>query len=251
MRPIAFIVAYDGTNWCGSQRQTNGRSVQGELEAAIQQVTGTFSPVTLAGRTDAGVHATGQCGRFETASRVPDERFSLALNAKLDNSIRVRRSWGCAPEFHPRFSATERTYRYTIWNAPVGHPMLARVAGWVREPLDVERMNAATTVFVGEHDFAAWQSAGSPNGPTVRRLTKLKIGRTRAFGEDLVEIEIAANAFLYQMVRNIVGALLEVGRGTLETEDLQRLMAGRDRTQCPPPAPPQGLCLESISYGNY
>jgi len=251
MRPIAFLVAYDGTNWCGSQRQKNGRSVQGELEAAIQKITGTFSPVTLAGRTDAGVHATGQCGRFETASCVPDERFSLALNTKLDNSIRVTRSWGCAPEFHPRFSAVERTYRYTILHAPVANPLLARITGWVREPLDVERMTQASAVFIGEHDFVAWQSAGSPNGPTVRNLTKLKIGRTRALGTDLVEIEIAANAFLYQMVRNIVGALIEVGRGTLETEDLQLLMEGRDRTKCPAPAPPQGLCLESISYGNY
>jgi tRNA pseudouridine38-40 synthase len=111
-------------------------------------------------------------------------------------------------------------------------------------------MREASAVFVGEHDFAAWQSAGSPNGTTVRRLTKLDVARSSGFGSSTVEIEIEANAFLYQMVRNIVGALIEVGRGKLETEDLQNLMVMRDRTKCPPPAPPQGLRLETISYGN-
>ena len=250
MRPIAFLVAYDGTDWCGSQRQTNGRSVQGELERAIEKVTGEFSPVTLAGRTDAGVHATGQCGRFETASAIPAEKFSLALNSQLERSIRVWKSWECEAEFHPRFSATSRVYRYSLIDSEIPNPLLLRVAGHIRDSLDVERMQNASAVFVGEHDFAAWQSAGSPNGSTVRRLTKLSVWRGASFGSKTIEIEIAANAFLYQMVRNIVGALVEVGRGKLETEDLQNLMAMRDRTKCPAPAPPQGLRLETILYGN-
>jgi tRNA pseudouridine38-40 synthase len=248
VRYIAFLVAYDGTDWVGSQRQKNGRSVQGELERAIEKVTGVFAPVTLAGRTDAGVHAAGQCGKFTTNSRIPAEKMLLALNTHLDRSIRVWRSWETDERFHPRFTARSRAYRYSIDNAPIANPLTRRITGHIREALDVEAMQLAAGVFIGEHDFAAWQSAGSPNGPTVREVTKIEIGRIRAFGSELIEIEIEANAFLYQMVRNIVGALIEVGRGKLAACDLQRLMDGRDRTLCPPPAPPQGLCLEKVNY---
>jgi tRNA pseudouridine38-40 synthase len=247
-RFIAFLVAYDGTDWCGSQRQKNGRTIQGELERAIEKVTGVFAPVTLAGRTDAGVHATGQCGKFNSNTRIPVAKMALALNANLDNTIRVGQVWEAEERFHPRFSATGRAYRYTIDNASVLNPLTRRIAGHVREPLDVEAMRSACGVFIGEHDFEAWQSAGSPNGPTIRRVTRLEIGRACAFGSELIEIEIEANAFLYQMVRNIVGALIAVGRGKLAACDLQRLMDGRDRTLCPPPAPPQGLCLEKVNY---
>ncbi|MBV9865945.1 MAG: tRNA pseudouridine(38-40) synthase TruA [Abitibacteriaceae bacterium] len=249
MRYIAFIVAYDGTDFCGSQRQSNGPSVQGELERALSVVLKHPAPVVLAGRTDSGVHATGQCGRFETENQIPAERVPLALNQVLDRAVRVLSAREVDGSFHPRFSAQSRRYRYLIDNAPIANPLLRQMAGHVRDALDVAAMQEATGAFIGQHDFAAWQSAGSPTSSTVRTVKKLEVRcRDDILGSSLVEVEIEADAFLYQMVRNIVGALLEVGQGKLKSENIQRLMAGRDRTKCPPPAPPQGLCLVEVKY---
>lgn len=250
MRFISFIVAYDGTEFAGSQRQDNARTVQGELERALEVVLKHPSSVQLAGRTDAGVHATGQVGRFKTENRIPAERVPLALNRVMDRAVRVLSAREVEERFHARFSATSRCYRYTIQNAPMLNPLLARIAGHIGQTLDVEAMRQAAPVFIGSQDFAAWQSAGSPNGPTIRDLMRLEVRHEAAFGTPLVQIEIEANAFLYQMVRNIVGALIEAGQGKLNAEDLRRLTLGRDRTKCPAPAPPQGLCLTEVKYAN-
>lgn len=248
-RYIAFTVAYDGTSFCGSQRQNNGPSVQGELERALEVVLKHPAPVVLAGRTDSGVHAVGQCGRFATTNRIPAVRVPLGLNAVLDKAVRVLAAREVDESFHPRYSARSRMYRYTIENAPIANPLLRHIAGLVREPLDVEAMQRVAQAFIGEHDFVAWQSAGSPSPNTVRNMQRLEVRhRDNGFGSSLIEIELEANAFLYQMARNIVGALIQVGQGKLNNEDIQRLMAGRDRTQCPPPAPPQGLCLVQVTY---
>lgn len=248
-RYIAFIVAYDGSEFCGMQRQTNGRSVQGELERALEEVLKHRAPIVMAGRTDAGVHATGQVCRFETTNRIPAERVSLALNRVLDRAVKVLCAWDVDEQFHPRYSARARVYRYTIENAPIANPLLRNLAGQVREKLDVKAMNAAAKVFYGLHDCAAWQSAGSPARSTIKTITKLEVrGRRDVMRSNLIEIEIEADAFLYQMVRNIVGALIAVGRGDLTGEEIRRLTEGRDRTKCPPPAPPQGLCLVQVKY---
>jgi tRNA pseudouridine38-40 synthase len=248
-RYIAFIVAYDGTRFCGFQRQTNGPSIQGELERVLQLVMKEPVSLVMAGRTDAGVHARGQCCRFTTTNAVPVERVPAALNRLLDKAVRVLSAREVDADFHPRYSAKSRVYRYLIDNAPMANPLTRHVAGHLRDELNVTAMQEAAHVFIGEHDFAAWQSAGSPSGSTVRMMKKLSVRRRHdVLGSDLIEIEIEANAFLYQMVRNIVGALIEVGRGRLTAEDIQRLTAGRDRTVCPPPAPPQGLCLVKVKY---
>jgi len=248
-RFIACIVAYDGTDFCGSQRQQNGRSVQGELERALLEVLKHPVTVILAGRTDAGVHALGQCCRFETTNRIPAERVPLALNRVLDRAVRVSAGREVDERFHPRFSATSRIYRYWIENAGVSNPMLRRIAATIRDRLDVNAMRDVSQAVVGKHDFAAWQSAGSPTPTTVRTIKRIEIRRRRnAFGSSLIEVEIEADAFLYQMVRNIVGALIEAGKKELTFEDMRRLTEGRDRTKCPPPAPPQGLCLTQVNY---
>jgi tRNA pseudouridine38-40 synthase len=249
VRHIAFIVSYDGTSFCGFQRQTNGRSVQGELERVLQLVMKEPVSLVMAGRTDAGVHATGQCCRFMTTNTMPAERVPLALNRLLDRSVRVLSAREVEAAFHPRYSARSRVYRYTIDNAPIANPLTRHVAGHLRDELNVAAMREAAQAFIGEHDFAAWQSAGSPSGSTRRIMKKLEVRHRRdVLGSELIEIEIEANAFLYQMVRNIVGALIEVGRGRLTAADIQRLTEGRDRTVCPPPAPPQGLCLVKVKY---
>lgn len=253
IRKIAFIVAYDGSDWSGSQRQNNSPSVQGELERALGVVLKQETTVVLAGRTDAGVHATGQVGMFATGNRIPAERVAMALNRVLEPSVRVRESRELTGEeiaqrWHPRFSATSRTYRYWIDNAQFANPLLRNLVGHVRSTLDVERMRAAAKPFIGEQDFAAWQSAGSNLRGTVREVKRLEVRQTEAFGSVLIEVEIEANAFLYGMARNIVGALIEAGRGDIGPEQIERLTLGLDRKLCPPPAPPQGLCLTQVKY---
>jgi tRNA pseudouridine38-40 synthase len=252
-RRVAFIVSYDGSEWSGSQRQNNSPSVQGELERALGIVLKHEITVVLAGRTDAGVHATGQVGMFATANRIPAERVAMALNRVLEPSVRVRESRDLTDEelaqrWHPRFSATSRTYRYWIDNAPCANPLLRKVAGHVRSQLDLELMRAATKPFIGERDFAAWQSAGSNLRGTVREVKRVEVRETQALGSSLIEVEIEANAFLYGMARNIVGALVEAGRGDIGPEEIERMTLGLDRKQCPPPAPPQGLCLTQVKY---
>jgi tRNA pseudouridine38-40 synthase len=249
-RNVAFIVAYDGTNFSGSQRQTNARSVQGDLENAVREVFGESVNVALSGRTDAGVHATGQVGRFALSHSIPIERVHLALNCKLERDVRLVNTWEADESWHPRFSAKSRVYRYTIFNAPIVNPLLRCFTGHVRDVLNVEAMRELSTRFVGEHDFASWQSAGSPSGGgTVRNIIQLEVAPgVGAFGLETIEVEIEANGFLYQMVRNIVGALIEAGKMELSTGEIDALFAGRDRTKCPPPAPPQGLCLVEVKY---
>ena len=249
LRYILFVVAYDGSEFSGSQLQKNALSVQGELERAAEVVLGHPARVVLAGRTDAGVHATGQVGRFTTSNSIPAERVSLALNRVLNKSVRVQSAREVGERFHPRFSAKSRTYRYWIENSAIANPLTRRIAGRVRDELNLEAMKTAAPAFLGAQDFAAWQSAGSPMGGTVRDVKKLAVRRrNNAFGSSLIEVEIEANAFLYQMVRNIVGALIKVGQGELSRADIERLTQGRDRTKCPPPAPPQGLCLTKVRF---
>jgi len=249
MRYIACIVAYDGTEYAGFQRQKNGRSVQGELERALEVVLKHPAPIVMAGRTDRGVHATGQCCRFATTNRIPVDRVHLALNRVLDQAVRVLSAREVDESFHPRFSARSRVYRYTIDNGAIINPLTRRVAGHVLHKLDVTAMREAIPVFLGRHDFKAWQSAGSPAGSTLRTVKKLTVQRRRSqFGSALIEVEIEADAFLYQMVRNIVGALIKVGEGRLTAGGVRRLMEGLDRTQCPEPAPPQGLSLVQVKY---
>jgi tRNA pseudouridine38-40 synthase len=247
-RFIALTLAYDGTHFCGSQRQANGPSVQGELERALEVVLKVPATVSLAGRTDAGVHALGQVGRFATENQMPAEKFVLALNRVLEKSVRIFESREVDESFHPRFSAKSRVYRYWINNAAVANPSLRMATGHIVKPLAADAMRRATSEFLGSQDFAAWQSAGSPNGPTIREVMSLEVREVTALGTELLEIEIEANAFLYQMVRNIVGALIKVGQGDLTAEDIRHLTADRDRTKCPPPAPPQGLCLVEVKY---
>jgi tRNA pseudouridine38-40 synthase len=248
-RFIACTCAYDGSKWCGSQKQANGPSVQGEVERALESVLKHRAPIILAGRTDAGVHATGQCFRFETDNKIPVERVPRALNSTLDKSVRVLRAWEVDENFHPRFSARSRTYRYRIECAEVRNVLLRGIAAHERSTLNIGAMQDAARVLIGTHDFAAWQSSGSPTKTTVRTVKRLEIcERENVFDSRIIEVEIEADAFLYQMVRNIVGALIKAGQGVLLPVDIERLTLGEDRRKCPPPAPPQGLCLVDVKY---
>jgi len=248
-RYIACRVAYEGGSFHGSQLQQNAPSVQGALENAIEKICCHPARIILAGRTDAGVHALGQCFRFATESTLPVERVPLALNANLDKSVRVWEAREVDEAFHPRYSALSRTYRYWIENASPGNVLLAHLAASCRESLDLRLMQEAAQRFIGRHDFVAFQSAGSPAPTTVRCVRRLQLRRLYdVLGSSLIEIEIEADAFLYRMVRNIVGMLMAVGKGDLKSPDVTALMESKDRQLCPPPAPPQGLCLVDVKY---
>ena len=249
MRRIAFLVAYNGAAFCGSQRQSNGKSVQGELERAVEKILKRPHTVALAGRTDAGVHATGQVGMIETDNEsLPAEKLPLALNSVLCPEVRVRDGRLVGERFHPRFSARSRVYRYRFQLDLTSSPLIQHQAALLRIEPNIELMRRGAETFIGKQDFAAWASAGSPTPTTVRTVKRLEIKKNEAFGAEILEIEIEADAFLYQMVRNIVGALIFAGHGKLNCDDLRWLTEGLDRTKCPPPAPPQGLCLEEVKY---
>lgn len=236
-------VAYDGTEFHGFQIQDGQRTVQGDLEDALVTVTQRHVRVIGSGRTDTGVHARGQVIAFRSAWRHSVTDLGRALNAVLSFDIAVRSiqvaKWG----FHPRFDARSRWYRYTIDNQEVRNPLSRRTAVWVSKPLDVARMRAATDLLVGEHDFATF---GSPpqGSSTVRRVLRANWSRQ----ERMLCLDIEANAFLYRMVRSIVGTLLQVGLGDLDVAQFKARFAAAERGQAGPTAPASGLCLMAVYY---
>nr|AKQ04543.1 tRNA pseudouridine synthase A, tRNA pseudouridine38-40 synthase [uncultured Chloroflexi bacterium Rifle_16ft_4_minimus_6153] len=241
------VVEYDGTEFLGFQRQAEGlsRTVQGEIEAALGRIGWTGKAVLGAGRTDSGVHASGQVIAFDFEWRHGSEALLRALNANLPPDAAIKALDECAADFHPRYAAKGRRYRYTLYNAPVRSPLAARYAWHVWPPaLNVEAMQAASQRLVGRHDFAAFGAdpdGGESTTRTVRRAEWAAQGEALRF-------EIQADAFLYRMVRSLVGALKKVGAGDLAVADFVAILQSRDRAQCPPIAPPQGLCLVEVIY---
>lgn len=238
------VIEYDGTDYLGFQLQAEGRTIQSEVERALAEVTRRETRVTGAGRTDAGVHAAGQVISF-----VPQWKHSLtelqrAMNALLPGDIAVHQMAWVADDFHPRFSAVSREYRYTILNQPHRSPLARRFAYHYPRPLDVEAMARAAKCLVGSHDFASF--GRPPQGEsTVRQVYQAECTRQDQF----IYFDIVANAFLYRMVRNIVGTLLLVGTGELLTEGFEEILrAGDSRRRAGPTAPAHGLCLIRVNY---
>ena len=240
---VRATVAYDGTDYRGFQRQANAPTVQAALEAALAQVTqGTIS-VLAAGRTDAGVHAAGQVIAFDTAWRHGPSDLQRALNAVLPADIAVLEVAEAASDFHPRYDARSRRYRYTLYNARVRWPLARRYSLHVTAPLNVALMQEAAQALVGEHDFATFGS------PPQGRVTVRRVVTAEWCGEPpWLAFDIEANAFLYRMVRSIVGTLLRVGRGEMGVEDFAAVLAAGDRSLAGPTAPPHGLCMMGVKY---
>jgi tRNA pseudouridine38-40 synthase len=289
-RNVKLTVEYDGTNYLGWQRQPQGMTVQQALEGGIEQVVGHHVRLYGSGRTDAGVHALGQVANFRTSSGIPAERFHLAINRVIPDDIVVLRAEDVALDFHARYSAKRKTYRYSIVCRPVRLAVGARYVHWLRRPLDVERMRAAAAQFLGEHDFAAfakkrgvaiadWRSqiadcnseitnlqseipwGKRPAGAgrwTVRTVSRCDV---EVAGER-IDCYVASNGFLYNMVRAMVGTLIEVGQGKRPAEQIRELLAsGAHCRQWAPDcrqwaprrlvgrtAPAKGLCLMSVEY---
>jgi tRNA pseudouridine38-40 synthase len=250
MRNIRLVLAYDGTDFHGWQRQPAAPTVQGCLEDAIQKLTGASSPVCGSGRTDAGVHALHQVASFQTSSSIPCPNLVTALNDLLPPSVRVNAAEEADPAFHARYAVRSKTYRYRILQTPVGSPFLGRFVYHHPYPLDRERMAQAARLLEGEHDFTSFAARDGQIDEDTKSMVRF-IFRSRLLWRPrtrLLVYEVTGNGFLHHMVRNIVGTLLEVGRGKLAPPDLLRLLAARDRTLAGPTAPAQGLCLVKVEY---
>jgi tRNA pseudouridine38-40 synthase len=248
MRNIALRIAYDGTDFVGSQWQNNGRSVQGELEGAWEQLTQERRRINLAGRTDAGVHANGLVASVRTDTRHDLTTIQRGLNAIAPDDIAVLDAWEVSYDFHARHSAIRREYRYLIDNGPVGSPLLRKQAVHVPRPLDTVAMGQALETLLGTHDFAAFAGAGQVEGSTVRTCYTVGCTNVNLWEQPLISIDLAANAFLRHMVRNIVGTLLLVGEHKLDRAGFAKLLAGRDRRSAGRTAPAHGLYLMSVRY---
>lgn len=244
-RRYRFDIGYDGTEFSGWQVQPHHRSIQGEIEAALERLTGTRPRVHSSGRTDAGVHARAQVAHADLPGRRDPLKLRLGLNACLPPAIRILAVRPVSADFHARYSATGKEYRYFIYNGPVLPPHRARYATLERRPLDLAAMRAAARQLVGRHDFAAFSA--NPNREidgTVRRLRGLAVlQRGREF-----TIVARGDGFLYRMVRSLAGFLLRVGRGEVPPADAAAILASTVRTARVPTAPPQGLFLWRVTY---
>lgn len=248
MSNIALRLAYDGTDFVGSQWQQSGRSVQGEIEGAWAGFAQEQRRFVFAGRTDAGVHAQGQVANVRTETRHDVATIQRGMNALLPQDIVVVAAWEVDYEFHARYDAVRREYRYLIGNEPVLLPMLRNYVLHVAQPLDLEAMQAALAFLPGRHDFAAFTSMSPAQGSTVRNCYHASCGMVELFGQPVIGIDLAANAFLQHMVRTIIGTLLLVGRGRMRPAQFGQVLTGRDRRQAGPTAAPHGLILMSVEY---
>ena len=234
---IALGIEYDGTDFFGWQRLRDGNSIQAVVESALSFVADESIEVVCAGRTDAGVHAYCQVAHFDTRADRSERGWTLGANSRLPSSIAVRWAKPVADDFHARFGARGRRYRYRILNRAIRPALHARYVTWERRPLDAALMHQAAQALIGEHDFSAFRTVACQARTPTRCVREISVARD---GEDIV-IDIQANAFLHHMVRNIVGSLLPVGRGDEPALWISQLLAGRDRAVAGPTAPSSGL----------
>jgi tRNA pseudouridine38-40 synthase len=244
MERYQIIIAYDGTAFAGSQRQANARTVQSELEAALHRLGWQGNSVLMAGRTDSGVHASGQCVAFDLDWHHPTDELLKALNANLPadmaaNSIRVVKE-----TFHPRFDATSRRYCYRLFCQPVRDPLRERYAWRVWPPVDVDSLHNAASLLLGRHDFAAYGTAPRPGGSTTRTVTK---SEWRETGDEW-HYEVQAEAFLYRMVRKLVHTQVLIAQGKLTAQVISDAFEGRPRVLPGGIAPAHGLTLVEVTY---
>ena len=241
---VALGLEYDGTDFVGWQEQRNGRSVQDTLAVAVTAVAN--EPITIhgAGRTDAGVHAAGQVAHFDTHAKRSARQWVLGVNSNLPDDIAVCWARDVDADFDARRSALWRLYRYELLQRQTRSALARRRSWWVREPLDCAAMTAAAVAWLGENDFSAFRAAGCQSRSAMRRLMSVSV---RVEGS-VVALDFRANAFLHHMVRNLVGVLVDIGRGSAPIRWAAELMRSRDRTRGGVTAPPQGLTLVHVRY---
>ncbi|MEO8011827.1 MAG: tRNA pseudouridine(38-40) synthase TruA [Dokdonella sp.] len=241
---IALGIEYDGTDFLGWQRLSHGKTVQAAIESALTCVADHAVEVTCAGRTDSGVHARCQVAHFDSGAVRNERAWMLGANAQLPASVAVRWAAQVGDDFHARYGARARRYRYSILNRAARPALQGRYVAWERQPLDVEAMHGAGQCLLGEHDFTAFRTIACQSRTPFRNIHALRVTRN----DDCVDIDIEANAFLHHMVRNIVGSLLPIGRGDRPLEWIAQLLAGRDRSVAGPTAVAAGLCFIGPRY---
>ncbi len=241
---IALGVEYDGATFCGWQSQTNACGVQDALETALKNIAEHEIRIHAAGRTDTGVHAMMQVVHFDTETARPDSAWLRGVNAFLPKTVRVLWAKTVADDFHARFSAKQRSYQYLLMNQPTAPAINADKAGWYHLPLNVAHMQSAIAYLQGEHDFSAFRASECQASSPIRNLVEAKITAHNEF----IVFNFSANAFLQHQVRNMVGALVYVGKGKHSPEFIKSLLENKDRTFSPPTFSPSGLYLTGVAY---
>jgi tRNA pseudouridine38-40 synthase len=245
MRTIKLTLGYDGTGFCGWQVQPGLPSIQAEMLRALERVIGEPVSIEVSGRTDAGVHAIGQAASFTTNSAIPCDNLVRAVNRWLPRSIRVYTAEERDPGFHARFSALAKTYRYRIYRGWVCPPERWRYVHHFPYPLELAEMHAAAAEFEGTHDFTSFTSPEElPSGSRDRLIHHSRLME----GDGELVYEVRGSGFLHHMVRNLIGTLIEVGKGNLRASDIARIIAARDRQVAGPGAPSKGLWLVEVEY---
>ncbi|MCR4743792.1 MAG: tRNA pseudouridine(38-40) synthase TruA [Lachnospiraceae bacterium] len=253
MRRILIRIAYDGTAYHGFAAQAlEPETIEGHLAAAVKEITGEDTEIIGTSRTDAGVHARDNAAVFDTESRIPAERFALALNTKLPPDIVVTSSGEVHLDFHPRHNVSEKTYEYKIYNARIPDPLMIRYSHFCSRPLDVGKMRAAAECLVGEHDFTSFASVHMQAKSPVRTINSIEVihgdGVCGSFSPGLITIRVKGTGFLYNMVRIIAGTLMEAGFGSITPEKMQEILDAKDRTRAGTTAPACGLTLMQIDF---
>jgi tRNA pseudouridine38-40 synthase len=244
VRNIKLTISYDGLNYSGWQNQPGKNTIQGLLQQALGELTGTFIKINGASRTDAGVSALGQTANFLIDSPIPAENFVKALNHRLPRDIVVTEATEAHRDFDASGSARSKLYRYTIFTGKKRNVLKTRNCWHRPAPLDINAMDAAAKMLLGSKDFKSFASTADKRKSSIRTIIKCEVEKE----DKWVYIDIEADRFLYNMVRNIVGTLVEIGRGKWQPQKMQEIIEACDRTAAGPIAPPQGLCLMWIKY---
>lgn len=258
MRNIKLTVEYDGSKYCGWQRQDikinlssqrkQKLSIQEAIEDCLKKILRHKVKLIASGRTDSGVHALGQVSNFKTTSNMPLQKIRAALNANLPRSIRIIQAQDVALGFHARYWAKAKTYRYLILNQDYKSPFLKDYSYWYKIPLDIRLMKKGSGILLGRHDFKGFCASGSSIEDTKRKIRQLSINSSSLFSSNIISIEIEADGFLYNMVRNIVGTLIEVGRGRFKPSRIKDIIQSKDRSLAGPCVPAKGLYLVKVVY---
>lgn len=244
MRNIKLTIEYDGTSYGGWQKQKNNRTIQQCIEEAIKLLTGEEVELIGSSRTDAGVHAKGMVANFITNSKIPADKFREAINTKLPDDIGIIKSEEVDKNFHSRYDSKGKTYCYTLVNRYEKICIGRNYVYQVRDELNYDLMKEAAKYFLGKHDFKAFKTNGSSVKTSVRTISGLEL----ELKDDVIKIFVSADGFLYNMVRIIVGTLIEVGKGKIKPESIERIIKNGDRSKAGPCVPPNGLVLEKVFY---
>ena len=244
MRNIKLEIEYDGKDFNGWQKQPTKLNIQGEIERAIEIVTGEKVELIASGRTDAGVHSLGQIANFKTDSKLPIEKFPVALNSKLKKSIRIQKAEEMDERFHSRYNCKQKTYRYIINNSKEGSAIYRNLEYHIPVKLNIKDMKKAIKYFEGEHDFKGFKASGTSSKSSVRKIYKAEIKED----EQRIIIELTGNGFLYNMVRIIAGTIVDVGLGKIKPDEIPEIIKSRDRTRAGKTLPPYGLYLVKVNY---